>query len=181
MTKRGSKRTPAKKRPPAKRAVKRSKAAPAPPVKPKIPGKPGPRLNDEQKALLLTLLAAGQHETMIGQAFQLLGWGALASSTLSHYRKAFSQQIEEAKARRVDDALTTGLALKAERIAALKEHAEMLGALRFTPDEKGRLWNEKAWRETLADIAQEMGDRKPKEQAQEVPVKVYVNVDVDKV
>ena len=36
--------------------------------------------------------------------------------------------------------------------------------MRFTPDKNGRLWNERAWRQTLDDIAAVMGERWPKEQ-----------------
>src|SRR5262245_40214340 len=71
--------------------------------------------------------------------------------------------IKQARASRTERALTEGLALRAERVAKLKEHAEVLDALRFVPDKNGRLWNERAYRQTLADIAEEMGERRPKE------------------
>lgn len=147
------------------------------PVQRKVAGKSGPWMNDDQRAMLLQLLAAGQSESGIHLFFTAAGWGRLAKSSISDYRKKFAAEIEAAKARRVDEALTTGLALKAERIAALKEHATMLEALRFVSDRNGRFWNERAWRQTLEDIALEMGDRKPKDMPQEQTVKVYVGLD----
>ena len=143
--------------------------------------RPGPRLDEEQKALLLLLLASGQHGTAIGRFFAAAGWDALSSSTLSYYRKLYAKQIAAAAAARVDEAMVSGLALKAERVAALKEHAEQLGLIKFIPDRHGRLWNERAWRLTLEDIAQEMGDRKPKDAQSEQIIKVYVGLDPDKV
>jgi hypothetical protein len=146
-------------------------------VKLPVPGKSGARLNVDQRAMLVALLASGAAESGIQQYFVVAKWGKLSSSTISFYRKQFADLIEAAKLQRVDDALTAGLALKAERIAALKEHAAMLEALRFVSDNNGRLWNERAWRLTLADIAMEMGERKPKDSPQELPIKVYLGID----
>lgn len=131
--------------------------------------------------MLVALLAAGEPESAILQFFRLAGWGKLASSTLSHYRKLFATEIEAAKVRRIDEALSSGLALKAERIAALKVHAEQLHAIRWIGDKHGRLWNERAYRQTLADIAVEMGDRKPKDAPAEQTVKVYLGLDPERI
>ncbi|MGH2359762.1 MAG: hypothetical protein ACRDGM_04360 [bacterium] len=147
----------------------------------KIEGKSGPRLDVWQRDALVLLLASGQRERLINDYFRLIGWGELASSTLSYYRQEFRALIEEAQRSRVDQAMTSGLALKAERVAALKEHAEMLAAIRFVPSKSGRHFNEKAYRETLADIGIEMGERKPKDQPGEQTIKVYVGIDPDKV
>lgn len=127
------------------------------------------------------LLAAGEAEAGINKFFELAGWGKLASSTLSHYRKLYATEIEAAKTDRIDLALASGLALKAERIAALKVHAEQLHAIRWIGDKHGRLWNERAWRQTLNDIAVEMGDRKPKDAPAEQTVKVYIGLDPEKI
>lgn len=131
--------------------------------------------------MILCLLAAGEREQVLFDCFAALGWRPPSSSTLAYYRKAFAAEIAQARQRRIDEALTTGLALRAERIAALKDHAALLGAMRFTPDKNGRLWNERAWRQTLEDLALEMGDRKAKQEAGEQPVKVYIGFDPDKV
>lgn len=144
-------------------------------------GKPGPRLSEEQRRFLLLLLSSGQCESAIGDVFRLVGWKPLSSSSLSYYRQLWAALIEEATQRRTDEALTAGLAVKAERVAALKDHAAMLEAIRFTPDKNGRLWNERAWRQTLEDIAIEMGDRKPKDAPQEAIIKVYTGFDPEKV
>lgn len=145
-------------------------------------GAKGPRLDDEQRALLLLLLVGGFRESAIASYFLASSWQPLASSTISYYRKLWAKRLAEAKASRLEAAMVSGLALKAERIAALKEHAELLGALRFVADRKsGRLWNERAWRQTLEDIAVEMGDRKPRDTAAEQTIKVYVGLDPDKI
>ena len=128
------------------------------------------------------LLASGQQERLINDYFQLLGWGGLSSSTISYYREQYRALIEEAARQRTDLALTAGLALKAERVAALKDHAAMLEAIRFVPGKTGRLFNEKAWRETIEDIALEMGERKPKEGVVgEQTIKVLIGIDPEKV
>jgi len=143
--------------------------------------KPGPRLSEQMKESLLLLLVSGQHESGISDFFRLVGWKPLSSSSLSYYRQLWAVLIEEAKLKRVDAALTTGLAVKAERVAALKDHAALLEAIRFTPDKNGRLWNERAWRQTVEDIGIEMGDRKPKDAPAESIIKIYSGFDPDKV
>jgi predicted ABC-class ATPase len=111
-----------------------------------------------------------------------LGYVPPASSALAYYRERWRASIDEARASRTERALTEGLALRAERVAKLKEHAEALDALRFVPDKNGRLWNERAYRQTLADIAEEMGERRPKESEQSGEVvKVVIGIDPDRV
>lgn len=172
-------RKPAKPKGGASRKAKPESLAVAPSAP--SPGKSGPRLNDDERALLLQLLAAGFRESVIHNFFAAADKKPLSSSTISYYRQQWAKQLAEAKAKRIDEALTSGLALKAERIAALKEHAELLGQIRFVSDKNGRLWNERAWRQTLEDIAIEMGERKPKNDPGEQVVKVYLGVDPDKV
>lgn len=88
-------------------------------------------------------------------------WPTLTDATLSHYRNRWADEIAAARAERREAALNQGLALKAERVRRLAEHADELDAVKWLPDENGRYWNEKAWRETLDDIAKEMGERRP--------------------
>jgi len=140
-----------------------------------------PSLTDEKREQLIALLAAGTREGSIQRFWALVYRKRLASSTIAHWRKKAKPLIDERRKARIDEALNSGLALKTERIAALKEHAEQLAAIKFAVAKNGKLWNEKAWRETLADIAIEMGDRKPKDAPQEQTIKVYVGVDPDKV
>ena len=166
-----------------KKAVKAKTAKKAVVIRrPVIAGKSGPRLAGEQKDLLLLLLTAGELESSINSFFAHLGWGKLSSSTISHYRKLWGKEIEAARIRRVDDALTTGLALQVERVIALKDHALQLWSLRWTADDNGRFWNERAWRQTLDDLAAEMGERRPRDKnAGAETVKIYLGVDPDKV
>lgn len=140
-----------------------------------------PNLSEEQRELLISLLASGQRESAILDYWRMAFGKKLASSTLSHWRKKVKRLVTARRKERIERALDSGLALKAERIAALKEHADQLAALKWIPSKTGRLFNEKAWRETLEEIAIEMGDRKPKDAPQEQTVKVYVGIDPDKV
>jgi hypothetical protein len=113
-------------------------------------------MSPAERDLLLKLLVAGVREGAINAVFISLGYVPPASSALAYYQERWRASIEPARASRTEKALTEGLALRAERVAKLKEHAEALDALRFVPDKNGRLWNERAYRQTLADIAEEM-------------------------
>src|SRR5262245_36440675 len=140
-----------------------------------------PSLTLEQRELLIAMLAAGYREGAIQKFWKIEYGRRLASSTIAHWRKQAKPLIAQRRKERIDRALDSGLARKAERIAALKDHAELLAALMWIPSQSGRLHNEKAWRETLEDIAVEMGDRRPKDAPQEQTIKVYVGIDPDKV
>lgn len=120
-----------------------------------------PKLSPEQRAALLTWLAAEYSEPLIRKWFIEREWEPLAPSTLSYHRAQMAEEIAAARAARRGSALNTGLALREERVRRLVEHADELEAIKWEPDDKGRLWNEKAWRETLDDIAREMGQRRP--------------------
>jgi hypothetical protein len=138
-------------------------------------------MSPAERDLLLKLLVAGVREGAIIAVFRSLGYAPPASSALAYYRERWRDMIDEARASRTERALTEGLALRSERVAKLKEHAEVLDALRFIPDKNGRLWNERAYRQTLADIAEEMGERRPKESEQSGEVvKVVIGIDPDR-
>lgn len=105
-------------------------------------------------------LAADYSWRLIRVWFQERGWPDLARATIHGYRKRNGIEIETlAKARR-GRALSRGLALKEERVRRLCDHADALDAIKWEPDEKGRLWNEKAWREVVSQIADEMEPKK---------------------
>lgn len=106
-------------------------------------------------------MAAEYSEPLIQKWFIEREWEPLAKSTISYHRTRYAAQIDQARTSRRSRAITTGLALKEERVKRLAEHADELEAIKWVADEKtGRLWNEKAWRETLDDIAKEMGHRR---------------------
>lgn len=105
-------------------------------------------------------LAADYNTGLIREWFKDRGWPELSRNTFKHYRQHYQIDIDAIRAERRLRALTTGLSIKAERVERLKQHADSLEAIKWEPDKNGRLWNEKAWRETLADIAAEIGDRK---------------------
>lgn len=120
-----------------------------------------PKLTAEQRDALLTWLAAEYSEPLIRAWFKERKWPTLDPSALTYYRRKWKDLIEAARAERRSSALTTGLALKEERIRRLAAHADELEVLKWKADKKsGRLWNEKAWRETLDDIARELGHRR---------------------
>lgn len=104
------------------------------------------------------------------------------ASALGYYRGKYAEDITRLRSERREQALVAGLALKAERVARLCEHADALELVKWVPSENGRLWNEKAWRETLDDIAREMGERRPEAGggAEEV-VKIYLGIDPERI
>jgi hypothetical protein len=120
-----------------------------------------PKLTTEQRDALLTWLAAEYSGPLIRQWFREREWPEITDGALSYYRSQWGEEIATARAARRGTATTAGLALKEERVRRLAEHADELEAIKWLPDDKGRLWNEKAWRETLDDIAREMGQRRP--------------------
>ena len=122
--------------------------------------KPGPKLTTEQREVLLQWLAAEYSGPLIRRWFKDREWPEPTDPALSYYRRQWVNEIAEARSARRQSAINSGLALKEERVRRLAEHADELEAIKWLPDEKGRLWNEKAWRETLDDIAKEMGHRR---------------------
>lgn len=118
------------------------------------------KLTDEQRAALLEWLAAAYDVRLIREWFKERKWPEITRAALSYYRTTYEIDIENIRLARLDSAINSGLALKEERIARLSAHADELEKIKWEPDKNGRLWNEKAWRETLAEIAAEMGHRK---------------------
>lgn len=116
-------------------------------------------LTPEQQSLLLEWLAADFPAVGIKRGFVERGWLAPSDRMLSYYRRDFAADLAALRAARRESALTSGLARKEERVAALVDHANALRSIVWITDDKGRLWNEKAWRETLDDIARELGER----------------------
>jgi len=123
----------------------------------------GPKLQNGQRELLLSWLAAGYDTRLILLwASQQEDWPPVSRKVVNYYRlsKKWGPEIQRLQRERHEKAITTGLALREERIARLAKHADELEAIKWVPDSKGRLWNERAWRETLDDIAKEMGHRR---------------------
>ena len=118
------------------------------------------KLSHEQQAALLEWLAADYDWRLIRDWFAEKKWPTITRATASYYRTTYAIDIERLRAERLDSALNRGLALKEERIARLAAHADELEKIKWVPDKNGRLWNEAAWRETLGEIAAEMGHRK---------------------
>lgn len=119
-----------------------------------------PKLNEEQRLQLLEWCAADYSPALIIKWFKDRTWAEIGPSAISYYRKRNETKIAQLRDERLSAALSSGLALKAERIQRLKEHADKLDEMKWDAGENGRLWNEKAWRETLDDIAKEMGHRR---------------------
>lgn len=119
-----------------------------------------PKLLNGHREALLTWLAADYDWALIRKWFADQKWPEISKQDVWYYRRHYEIDIERLRKERRESAINSGLALKEERIARLAVHADELEAIKWQPDDKGRLWNEKSWRETLADIAAEMGHRK---------------------
>ena len=119
-----------------------------------------PKLTKEQRLQLLEWIAADYAFDLIAQWFRAREWPELTPAAVTYHRKRNQPLIDTLREERHARAITTGLALKEERIARLKAHADALEKIKWTGDKNGRLWNEKAWREVLDDIAKEMGHRR---------------------
>ena len=119
-----------------------------------------PKLTTEQQDALRQWLAAEYAAPLIKRWFKDRTWPDLTDAAITYYRNKWAGEIDATRAARRSSAINSGLALKEERVKRLAEHADELDAIKWLPDEKGRLWNEKAWRETLDDIAKEMGHRR---------------------
>lgn len=119
------------------------------------------KLTKAQRDQLLEWCGADYSPTLVIKWFADRKWPELTTQAISYYRKRYQATIEQLRDDRLSAALSRGLALKAERIQRLKEHADRLEAIKWQADlVTGRLWNEKAWREVLDDIAKEMGHRR---------------------
>ena len=126
------------------------------------------RLNDkhmseEQRLHIVELLVAGYTVSFIKESFERKGWKAPSHVTIQNYRIKFQVDIENARAERYKELMENGLALQDERVARLTQHAEKLESLGTdAQDEKGTLIVSKEYRETIADIAAEVGGRQKK-------------------
>lgn len=129
---------------------------------------PAPKLTTDQRAQLLEWIAADYAPSLIlhwiaqrrGRDPDPEGWPELSKQAISYYRTHYADKLAKLQQERRAKAITSGLALKEERLARLAEHADRLEVMKWLPDKNGRLWNEKAWREVLDDIAKEMGHRR---------------------
>ena len=154
----------------------------------------GQRLTRWQRATVLKLIAADYSSATVLLLLSKLntegnplrdgepGFPMITASAVDYYRSKHRDELIRLRADRLEAAMISGCAVKAERIARLCAHADELEAIKWDVAESGKLWNEKAWRETLDDIAREMGERKPKDAvAGEQTIKVYVGIDPDRV
>lgn len=116
------------------------------------------KLTGEQREYLLELLASEYDTRTVRHLLRESGIPDIARETIYGYRRRYDLRISEMRDTRRLQALERGVANKAERIARLTQHADDLERIKWRPDEKGRLWNEKAWRETLQQIAEEKGE-----------------------
>jgi hypothetical protein len=119
-----------------------------------------PVLSEEQRLALVEWLAAGHPEPLIHMLFQARGWKPIHHSSIGFHRDRHREEIDRRRKEREARAYDAGLAQRDARIKALVRHAETLQQIMWQADEKGKLHNEKAWRETLDDIAKELGHRR---------------------
>jgi len=117
-------------------------------------------LSEEQRLKLVEWLAAGYPEPLIQQFFAARGWKSISQPGISWHREQHREHIDRCRREREARAYNAGLAQLEERVRQLVKHAEALEEIKWLPDDKGKLHNEKAWRETLDDIAKELGHRR---------------------
>lgn len=126
-----------------------------------------PKLTDEQQDYLRELLAAEYSTAAIRHLLRQSEKDALGTpigpditrQNIHEYRKRYGRRIKTLRAQRRVESLERGIAHQGERVARLVDHADELEQIKWQPDLKtGRLWNEKAWRETLRQIAEEKGE-----------------------
>jgi predicted CopG family antitoxin len=117
-------------------------------------------LTEEQRITLIEWLAAGYPEPLIQQMFAARGWKQVSRQAVDHHREQHREAIEQRRREREAAAYDAGLAQRDVRVRFLVKHAEALAEVAWTPDDKGKLHNEKALRECLDDIAREMGHRR---------------------
>jgi hypothetical protein len=140
------------------------------------------KLDKKAQALLRELLAAGAGGQAIRQGLVGAGYEAITDATLSYYRTKWAAEIKQAQKARHDLALSQGLALKAERVRRLADHAEEIEGMRLCEDKVGKPSWAMEWRATLADIAAEMGERRGEMGGnEEAMVKVYIGVDYEQI
>lgn len=114
----------------------------------------------EEKGFIVECLAAGYTFNAILSMAGSRGYNNISKTNIQTYSKNYRVQIKEKTERRFQEAIAAGLAKKEERVARLVRHAEKLEALNTdAQDEKGTLIISKEYRETLGDIASEVGDR----------------------
>ncbi len=118
-----------------------------------------PVLTPEQKEKLVAWVVAGFPAPLIHSLFRSHGWEEIGAPAIQHYRNKHRAEIDARFKERMEAAWDAGLAQREARVRALVDHAAKLQEVAWLPDDKGKLHNEKAWRETLDDIAAEMGDR----------------------
>src|SRR3990167_2778343 len=94
------------------------------------------KLTSEQRMQLLHWLAADYEWPLIRQWFAERGWPTISRALCSYYRHARDMGIAELRAERRRDALSSGLAVKEERVARLKAHADKLESIKWVPDER---------------------------------------------
>jgi hypothetical protein len=111
----------------------------------------------EQIEILIEMLAAGYNSAAINDRFNASGLPPMSIDTIHHYRDTRLEIIQQRWVERRDSAITIGLSQREERIARLIRHAEELEPLRLNLDGRGRPVWAKEWRETLQQIAIEMG------------------------
>lgn len=120
----------------------------------------GPRLTDDQRAVVRMWIAAGYTYGMIRSRLERRRWPVISQQAVSQFAADLAPIVAQLKAERLATAVTSGLALQEERVARLCEYADEMDEIKWVADEKGRLWNGVEWRKTLDDIAKELGQRR---------------------
>lgn len=164
------------------------------------------RLKKKQRLYLLELVAEGLQTNEINERAEVFDPPFVVTRQLvDDYRKRYAPQLAEIVEREKLDALTTGLATRAERVKKLQQLA---AAMEHDLFDNGLLWTSvpktigsgktakmieieefnaaevSAYRGVLEDIAREVGDRKANVNISggiAIAAKVYAGFDPEKV
>jgi hypothetical protein len=153
----------------------------------KLPAAKTNRLGLAQREALLAWISDGlQTDEINERAAAFSPPFSVSRQQVDHYRKTREVKLKEIVARGEDDALTTGLALRSERVRKLKMLAARMERDLFGEGRADRLWVQdvkalgsgpwmtvvdfetfnaaevRQYRETLDDIAKEVGERSTK-------------------
>lgn len=141
------------------------------------------KLTKRQRFEVIQWLAEGVSDGEIIGRMEASGMPVITASAIAKYRQRYGADIERLEREHLDRAIRRGLALKANRIRKLCDHADEIErqGLLMKEDQMGRPSWAKEWRETLEDIASEMGERQPApESGRENAIKIYVGVNLER-
>lgn len=105
----------------------------------------------------------------------------ISRQAISQHRQKYAAEIEELRKTRHAEALTTGAALKEERVARLKRYLDELELKKWVTDDKGRAVYADTYLRTFIALRDELDPKRAVVAVGGDNAKVYIGVDLDKV